>query len=219
MVRAVVEEVDSRPSGPPDRGPPGQPRSRRGASGPSAGSLDRILDPGDLVLVRLPEQLPEDVTEPISVELLQEPEIEGALIALDNSTGAILALVGGFDFERSEFNRAVQSTLQCGSAFKPFVYLTAFEQGYTPADTIFDAPFLLPDGTGELTYCPKNYYNKYYGITTLRRALEFSYNATAVKLQQLVGGDSVVDDRQTLRDHAPSCTRSRRWRWAPSRCA
>jgi len=108
-------------------------------------------------------------------------------------TPAILALVGGFDFQRSEFNRAVQSSLQCGSAFKPFVYLTAFEHGFTPADTVFDAPYLLPDGTGELTYCPKNYYQKYYGITTLRRALELSYNASAVKLQQLAGSQSVVE--------------------------
>jgi len=87
----------------------------------------------------------------------------------------------------------VQSVLQCGSAFKPFVYLTAFQHGFTPADTLFDAPVLLPDGTGELTYCPKNYYNLYYGITTLRRALELSYNATAVKLQQLAGSQSVVE--------------------------
>jgi penicillin-binding protein 1A len=158
-----------------------------------ASRLDRILDPGDLVMVRLPEELPEAADTALEVELEQEPEIEGALIAMDNRSGEILAMVGGFDFERSEFNRAIQSELQCGSAFKPFVYLTAFEQGYTPADTVFDAPFLLPDGTGELTYCPKNYYNEYYGIVTLRRALELSFNASAVKLQQLVGGDAVVD--------------------------
>ena len=164
-----------------------------GAAWTRTGSLSRILRPGDLVLVGLPDVLPIDATAPIPVDLLQEPRVEGALIAIDNSTGAILAMVGGFDFERSEFNRAMQSTLQCGSAFKPIVYLTAFEQGFTPADTIFDAPFLLPDQKGELTYCPRNYYNKYYGITTLRRALEHSFNASAVKLQQLVGGDAVVD--------------------------
>jgi penicillin-binding protein 1A len=112
---------------------------------------------------------------------------------MDNRTGAILALVGGFDAERSEFNRATQSKLQCGSAFKPFVYLTAFQQGYTPADTLFDAPFLLPDSANELTYCPKNYYGSYYGVTTLRRALELSFNASAVKLQHLVSGEAVVD--------------------------
>jgi len=156
-------------------------------------SMKRLLDVGDLVFIRLPEELPEEAEAVISVALLQEPEVEGALIAMDNQTGAIRAMVGGFDFERSEFNRAVQSTLQCGSAFKPFVYLTAFQQGYSPADTLFDGPFLLADGTGELTYCPKNYYNIYYGITTLRRALELSYNATAVKLQQLVGSEQVVE--------------------------
>ncbi len=156
-------------------------------------SMRRLLDVGDLVLIRLPEELPEEAEAVIPVSLLQEPEVEGALIAMDNQTGAIRAMVGGFDFGRSEFNRAVQSSLQCGSAFKPFVYLTAFQQGYSPADTVFDGPFLLPDGTGELTYCPKNYYNMYYGITTLRRALELSYNASAVKLQQLVGSEQVVE--------------------------
>jgi penicillin-binding protein 1A len=156
-------------------------------------SMRRLITTGDLVLVRLPDELPEEPDAVIPVLLRQEPEVEGALVAMDNQTGAILALVGGFDFERSEFNRAVQSSLQCGSAFKPFVYLTAFQQGYSPADTVFDGPFLLPDGTGELTYCPKNYYNIYYGITTLRRALELSYNASAVKLQQLVGSEQVVE--------------------------
>ncbi|MEE4273629.1 MAG: PBP1A family penicillin-binding protein [Thermoanaerobaculales bacterium] len=158
-----------------------------------ARSMKRLLTVGDLVLARLPETLPEDPEEELVVGLRQEPEVEGALLAMDNQTGAVLAMVGGFDFERSEFNRAVQSSLQCGSAFKPFVYLTAYQQGYTPADTVFDGPFLLPDGSGELTYCPKNYYNLYYGITTLRRALELSYNASAVKLQQLVGSEQVVE--------------------------
>lgn len=164
-----------------------------GAKWTRVGSLRRILKSGDLVTVQLPDELPETNDEPITVKLLQEPEIEGALVAMDNRTGAILALVGGYDFERSEFNRAIQSTLQCGSAFKPFVYLTAFEQGYTPADTIFDGPILLPDSAGELTYCPKNFHHRYYGITTIRRALELSFNASAVKMQQLVGGPAVVD--------------------------
>jgi len=156
-------------------------------------SISHLLKVGDLVLIRLPDQVPEDPTAEIQVELLQNPSLEAALVAIDNRSGAVRAMVGGFDFHRSEFNRAVQAKRQCGSAFKPFVYVTAFQQGYTPADTLFDAPFLLPDAEGQLTYCPKNYYDKYYGITTLRRALELSFNATAVKLQQLVGGDAVVD--------------------------
>jgi penicillin-binding protein 1A len=158
-----------------------------------ASYVTRALEVGDRVLVRLPDPIPEEITDPLDLELLQEPSLEGAMIAMDNRSGAVLALVGGFDFGRSEFNRAVQSKLQCGSAFKPFVFLTAFQQGYTPADVLFDAPILLADAEGELTYCPKNYYGKYYGITTLRRALEVSFNATAVKLQALIGGEAVVD--------------------------
>jgi len=192
MVKAVVLEVERRQAT-VRLGPSSARLGLDTAKWTGATSLKRILKPGDLVLVRLPDPLPEDPDEVLEVDLLQEPEIEGALLAMDNRTGAILALVGGYDFQRSEFNRAVQSTLQCGSAFKPFVYLTAFEHGFTPADTLFDAPFLLPDAEGELTYCPKNYYNKYYGIVTLRRGLELSYNATAVKLQQLAGSQAVVD--------------------------
>jgi penicillin-binding protein 1A len=207
MVKAVVHDVSTRKA---DLriGTHAAQLSLDSAKWTRTNSLKRILKTGDLVLVRLPDTLPEEPEEteepgdegetkqaakPLVVELLQEPEVEGALVAMDNRSGAILALVGGFDFERSEFNRAVQSSLQCGSAFKPFVYLTAFEHGFTPADTVFDAPFLLADGTGELTYCPKNYYEKYYGITTLRRALEASYNASAVKLQQLAGSRAVVE--------------------------
>jgi len=192
MEKAVVVEVGRREA----LLKLGEHRARldmEGVRWTGAASMKRLLDVGDLVLVRLPEEMPEEPEAVIPVSLLQEPEVEGALIAMDNQTGAIRAMVGGFDFGRSEFNRAVQSTLQCGSAFKPFVYLTAFQQGYSPADTIFDCPFLLPDGTGELTYCPKNYHNVYYGITTLRRALELSYNASAVKLQQLVGSEQVVE--------------------------
>jgi penicillin-binding protein 1A len=201
MVRAVVHEVSRREAVLRIGDSPAL-LPLAGADWTNVSSLDRILDPGDLVLVRLPDPLPgpdgegddaDAEVQPLRVQLLQEPEVEGALIAIDNSTGAILALVGGFDFGRSEFNRAVQSTLQCGSAFKPFVYMTAFQQGYTPADQLFDGPFLLPDAEGRLTYCPKNYYDRYYGITTLRRAVEESYNATAVKLQQLVSGEAVVD--------------------------
>jgi len=198
MVKAVVRDVSTRKA---DLriGKRAAELSLESAEWTKTSSLKRILKTGDLVLVRLPDPLPEESEDseepekPLVVDLLQEPEVEGALVAMDNRSGAILALVGGFDFQRSEFNRAVQSSLQCGSAFKPFVYLTAFEHGFTPADTVFDAPYLLPDGTGELTYCPKNYYEKYYGIVTLRRALELSYNASAVKLQQLAGSQSVVE--------------------------
>ena len=134
MVKAVVVEVGRREA----QLMLGEHRARldmEAVKWTGAVSMKRLLDVGDLVLVRLPEDLPEEAEAVIPVALLQEPEVEGALIAMDNQTGAIRAMVGGFDFERSEFNRAVQSSLQCGSAFKPFVYLTAFQQGYSPADT------------------------------------------------------------------------------------
>lgn len=154
-------------------------------------SLYSLIKPGDLILVRL-----KAVSAPpaaVEVSLEAEPKVEGAIVVLDNRTGAILALVGGFDFNRSQFDRAMQAKRQVGSAFKPFVYATAFEQGYSPADTIFDAPVLLPDERGLPTYCPLNYYRKYYGIVTLRYAVEHSLNASAVKLQQMVGGEKVIE--------------------------
>lgn len=159
----------------------------------AARRLDAILEVGDRILVRLPDPLPDQLGEELTVELVQEPDLEGALVALDNQTGHIRAMVGGYDYSRSQFNCATQALRQCGSAFKPFVYLTAFEQGFTPADTLFDGPVLLRDGAGELTYCPKNYHDTYHGITTLRNALEQSFNVTSVKLQNLVGASSVID--------------------------
>jgi penicillin-binding protein 1A len=166
---------------------------RADAAWTGARSLQRILKPGHLVLVRLPETIPGDRSQPLRVKLLQEPKLQAALLAIENQTGAVLAMVGGFDFQLNEFNRAVQSVLQSGSTFKPFVAMTAFEQGFTAADTVFDAPFLLADQDGSQTYCPKNFYPQYYGITTLRRAIEMSYNASAVKLQEIVDREAVID--------------------------
>lgn len=127
------------------------------------------------------------------LQLEQEPEVEGAALVIESSTGAIRALAGGWDFDRSKFNRATQARRQVGSAFKPFVWGAAFEMGFTPADTLFDAPVAYP-GTGNiLNYSPRNNSRKYYGIVTLRQALEKSMNATAVKLLDLVGVRNVID--------------------------
>jgi len=154
--------------------------------------LTRLARRGDVLFVRL-EDVPADPKRPVTVKLEAEPKVEGAIMVLDNRTGAILALVGGFDFNRSEFDRAIQAKRQCGSAFKPFVYLAAWERGFSPADTIFDGPVLLPDENGLPTYCPLNYYRKYFGIVTLRHAVEHSLNASAAKVQQMVGGQAVID--------------------------
>lgn len=158
-------------------------------------ALTRLCRRGDVLLVRLGQALSD---EPLAVTLEAEPRVEGALLALDNRTGAVLAHVGGFDFDRSQFDRVTQAKRQCGSAFKPFVYLAAFERGFAPNEMLFDGPALFPDERGEMTYVPLNYYRRWEGIVTLRYALEHSLNASAVKLQQLVGGEAIIDVARRL---------------------
>jgi penicillin-binding protein 1A len=155
-------------------------------------NLTRLCKPGDVLLVRLAD-IPGEKSQPVVVKLEAEPRVEGAILVIDNRTGAILALVGGFDFNRSQFDRSMQAKRQCGSAFKPFVYLAAWERGYSPTDTIFDGPVLLPDEKNELTYCPVNYYRTYFGMVTFRHAVEHSLNASATKVQQMVTGEAVID--------------------------
>jgi penicillin-binding protein 1A len=149
-----------------------------------------VLSRGDVAWFSFTE--PAD-DRPVRLELQQVPELEGALIVLESATGAVRAMVGGWDFERSKFNRATQAHRQVGSAFKPFVYGAALEAGYTAADTFFDAPAAFPGEENLLTYSPRNYYRKYYGITTMRRALEKSLNVTAVKVMDLVGIERTID--------------------------
>ena len=184
---------------------------RAGAAWTGATSLKRLLDPGDVAWFEvLPAEDPKktgsepDVEErgeaaarpearPGRVALRQEPEMEAALVLVESSTGAVRAMVGGWDFGRSQFNRATQAKRQVGSAFKPFVFGAALEAGFTPADTLFDAPVIFPGATRALDYSPRNYKRKYLGILTLRRALEDSINVSATKLLDLVGVDRVIE--------------------------
>jgi penicillin-binding protein 1A len=129
----------------------------------------------------------------LKVRLDQEPLVEGALLALDPATGETKALVGGYDFNRSQFDRAVQAYRQAGSAFKPFVYTAALDAGYTLADAIFDEPTVFIDPATQDEYQPNNYYRKYYGVTTLRQAMEESRNIVAVKLLNQVGYKRTID--------------------------
>lgn len=146
-----------------------------------------ILKRGHIVHVRFEEE--EDGTRLWTLE--QMPQVQGAVVVMDVASGEVRGLVGGYDFHTSKFNRAVQSVRQTGSSFKPFVYGAAFEKGYTPADTVFDAPVEIPHGTG--TYSPRNYTGTYEGIITLQRAIELSINIPAVKVATLIGYDEVVD--------------------------
>jgi penicillin-binding protein 1A len=132
------------------------------------------------------------VAEP-RLYLEQQPQMEAAAVVVENQTGAVRGLVGGWDFDRNRFNRITQAHRQVGSSFKPFVYGAALEAGWTPADTLLDAPTSFIGADGKLSYRPENYYHKHYGIVTLRRALEQSINVPAVKLFELVGGKRVVD--------------------------
>src|SRR5574337_899693 len=131
----------------------------------------------------------------LDLSLEQDPEIEGAFLAIDPRDGGIKAMIGGYDFERSKFNRALQARRQPGSAFKPFVYAAAFDRGFTPSTIIKDAPVsypLLVDGK-RTEWKPVNYDRKFRGPTTLRYGLEHSINAVAVKLIERIGVDPVID--------------------------
>ncbi len=141
---------------------------------------------------------PNSPVEPVELKLFleQEPRMEAAAVVIENHTGAVRAMVGGWDFERNKFNRITQARRQVGSAFKPLVYGAALEAGWTPADTLLDAPTSFLGADGRLSYRPENYYKKHYGIVTLRRALEQSINVPAVKLWDLVGGKRVIDFSQ-----------------------
>ncbi|MEM8931372.1 MAG: PBP1A family penicillin-binding protein [Acidobacteriota bacterium] len=161
---------------------------------------DRLLKAGDIAWFRLDtgdddsEEADEadETAEPILM-LEQEPELEGAVLVVEATTGAVRAMVGGFSFERNEFNRATQAKRQIGSAFKPFVFGAALENGWTAADVLFDGPAIFPGATEDDAYSPRNYKRQYYGILPLRTALEQSVNVSSVKLLDLVGVDRVID--------------------------
>ena len=125
---------------------------------------------------------------------------QGAFVLLDNETGAVKAMVGGVDFETNEFNRAWQAKRQPGSSFKPFVYLAALEEGYSPSSYIVDEPTTIRDEWGQV-YTPHNYDNTYYGVMTMKRALELSRNIPAVKTCDLVGPENVVRWARNLGIH------------------
>ena len=157
----------------------------------------RILKPGDLVVVTVAK----GKDGALSLALDQEPREQGAVLILENSTGAIRAMAGGSDWTVSKFNRATQALRQAGSAFKPFVYLTALEQGYTAADTVFDGPLSIIIDPHQPPYKPMNYDSKFHGIVTFRKALEHSYNVPAVRVARMVGLANVIETAHRLGVH------------------
>jgi penicillin-binding protein 1A len=150
---------------------------------------DALLRAGDVVQVRLVSAAEGGQAE---IALEQEPLVEGAVVVLEPATGAVRALVGGHDFERSEYDRAIQASRQTGSAFKPFVYAAALDTGWTLADTLLDEPTVFLDPRNPQPYQPENYSNRYYGTITLRTALEKSANIATVKLLDRIGYEPVL---------------------------
>jgi penicillin-binding protein 1A len=158
--------------------------------GPPPKAVSDVLKNFDVILV-----------EPVGkgvYALRQVPAVDGAVVALDPHTGRVLAIAGGYTYDRSQFNRATQALRQPGSAFKPIVYLAAFEAGFTPASIVLDAPISYEQGPGLPNWRPSNYSDRFYGPTTLRVGLEQSRNVMTVRLADRVGMKQVADAAQRL---------------------
>ena len=165
--------------------------------GPEVKAVTDVMAVGDVVYVA-PSK------DPAQWHLVQMPDVEGALVAMDPHTGRVLALVGGFSYGRSQFNRAVQAMRQPGSSFKPIVYSAALDNGYTPASVVLDAPIEFKLSNGQ-TWKPKNYQDKFFGPSTLRRGIEQSRNVMTVRLASELGMVRIADlaERLGIYDRMP----------------
>jgi len=164
-------------------------------------SAAEMLKPGDLIEVRV--QKVDDTAGALTVTLEQTPLVDGAVLAIDNKTGQIRAMVGGLSFARSKFNRATQAYRQMGSGFKPVVYTAAIDRGFTPTTVLLDTPVSYSAGAGQPPYSPRDYDGKYEGAITLRRALEQSRNIPAVRTMDQVGPKHVVEYARRFGFHGP----------------
>jgi penicillin-binding protein 1A len=156
------------------------------AKGKTSTAVSQVLQPGDVIYA---DPLFKD-GNPVEGQyrLRQLPEISGAMVAMDPWTGRVLAMVGGFSFDQSQFNRATQAYRQPGSSFKPIVYSSALDNGYTPSSALMDAPIEIDQGQGAGVWRPENFsVGKYQGPTTLRNALKHSLNTVTVRLAQDIG--------------------------------
>lgn len=160
--------------------------------------LTDILKKGDIVYVRV-----RDTSDKMPLFTLeQEPVVQGAVVAIEPSTGYIRAIVGGYNFNKSEFNRAIFARRQAGSAFKPIIYATAMDNGYTPASIIVDEPLIYEsDEFGD--WVPENYDGKFHGPTRLREALAYSRNIVTVKLLEELGVEKVIKFARSLGINGP----------------
>lgn len=188
-----------------------EPREKR-KLGPSIKKPSEVLSPRDVIIVEKKPIETEKDGQPVApatddpvYDLMQIPEVNGAIIALDPHTGRVLAMVGGYSYEQSQFNRATQAARQPGSAFKPFVYLAALDSGYSPSTRILDAPFVIDQGPGLPKWRPANYGKKFYGASSMRLGIEKSRNLMTVRLAQTIGMDRVAEyaERFNIVDDLP----------------
>lgn len=156
--------------------------------------VKKTLRPGDVIEVSVKKP----AKDGMQLTLEQTPLVEGGLIAVDPRTGAIRAMVGGYDFSRSEYNRAIQARRQPGSAFKPVIYATAMAQGMSPATQILDAPVVYEQEADDKIWKPENYGRKFHGMVTLRDALAHSHNLATVRLLDKVGVKNVIEFARTV---------------------
>jgi len=152
--------------------------------------FNEILQIGDVIYTK-------NISDNI-FSLKQLPLVNGGIVVMDPFTGRVLALSGGFSFKKSEFNRATQASRQPGSAFKPFIYALALENGYTPSTLILDAPLVLEQGSDLKVWKPENYGKKFYGPSTLRMGLEKSRNLMTVRIAQDLGLKKIVNFSKKL---------------------
>ena len=150
---------------------------------PKNKTIKSIHEIGDIIFIKKRSN---------SWELKQYPKVNGGIVALDPFTGDVLALVGGFNFRTSEFNRVTQAKRQPGSAFKPIVYAAALENGFAPNSIILDAPFVESQGVGLKNWKPENYGKKFYGPTTLRKGIEYSRNLMTVRIAKILGLEEIL---------------------------
>jgi penicillin-binding protein 1A len=158
--------------------------------------VSSVLSVGDVIAVRLKGRQEESESWELSLE--QTPAAQSALLCIETETGYVKAMMGGLDFRSSQFNRAVQSRRQPGSAFKPIIYSAALDKGYTPATVIIDSALVFDDTERDFRWKPKNYGKKFHGPTLLRTALAKSRNVVTVKILKDIGIDYVIDYSRKL---------------------
>ena len=163
--------------------------------------MRRLPRPGDVVwasVVARPGTDPKAPAKVWQMALEQEPDVEGGLVSLDPKSGEVLALVGGYSFEKSQFNRAIQALRQPGSSFKPIVYSAAMDNGLTPASVVMDGPFEFYDPATKQTWKPENFEHGFKGPVILRTSLALSLNTVTIRVAQAIGIDKVVSRAKEL---------------------